>query len=103
MGVELELWKDSPSDVVDTQETLEIVAEELEMEQVTSESVLRRSSRTIRVPDMYVPLLYYLLLTLMKGNQSSLMRPYNWKMQPSGSKSWIMRCLGFRNALLFHL
>ena len=31
------------------------------------------------------------------------MMPYSWKIQPSGSKPWMMRCLGFRNALLFHL
>ncbi|KAF3635083.1 hypothetical protein FXO38_24807 [Capsicum annuum] len=33
------------------------------MEQVTPEQVERRSSRTIRVPGWYLPLLYYLLLT----------------------------------------
>ena len=53
--VEVELRKDSPSDVVaNTQETLEIVSEESEVEQVTPEQVLRRPSRTIRVPDMYI-------------------------------------------------
>ena len=73
--------KKSPSDVVaNTQETPETVAEEPAVEQVTPEPVLRRSSRTIRVPDMYVPDMYvpslhYLLL--MKGNQSPLMRPYS--------------------------
>ena len=33
------------------------------MEQVTPEQVLRRSSRTIRAPDKYLPSLHYLLLT----------------------------------------
>ena len=98
VGVEVELRKKSLSDVVaDTQETLETVAEELAVEQVTPEPVLRRSSSTIRVPDMYVPSLHYLLL--MKGNQSPLMRPYSWRIQPSRSKPWMMGRLGFKNAL----
>ena len=46
-----------------TQETSETVAEEPKVEQVTPEPVLRRSSKTIKVPDRYVPLLHYLLLT----------------------------------------
>ena len=83
--------------VADTQQTPEIVAEEPAVEQVTPEPVLRRSSSTIRVPDMYVPSLHYLLL--MKGNQSPLMRPYSWRIQPSGSKSWMMGRLGFKNVL----
>ena len=33
------------------------------MEQVTPEQMIRRSSRTIRVPDRYSPSLHYLLLT----------------------------------------
>ena len=67
VGVELELQGYSPSDVVaGTQETPETVAEEPAVEQVTPKSVLRRSSSTIRVPDMYVPSLHYLLL--MKWN-----------------------------------
>ena len=33
------------------------------MDQVTSEQVLRRSSRSIRAPDRYSPSLHYLLLT----------------------------------------
>ena len=95
--VEVELRKKSPSDVVsDTQETSETVVEEPAVEQVTLELVLRRSSSTIRVPDMYVPSLHYLVL--MK-NQSPLIRPYSWRIQPSGRKSWMMGCLGFKNAL----
>ena len=48
--VEVELRKKSPSDVVvDTQETSKTVAQELAVEQVTLEPVLRRSSNTIRV------------------------------------------------------
>ena len=96
--VEVELWRKSPSDLVaDTQQTPEVVAEEPAVEQVTPGPVLRRTSSTIRVPDMYVPSLHY--LSLMKGNQSSLMRPYSWRIQPSGSKPWMMECLGFKNAL----
>ena len=98
VGVEVELRKKSPSDVVaNTQETSETVAEEPVVEQVTLELVLRRSSSTIGVPDMYVPSLHYLLL--MKGNQSPLMRPYSWRIQPSGSKPWMIGCLSFKNAL----
>ena len=64
--VEVELQKNSPNNVVaNTQKT---VVEELVMEQVTPELVLRRSSRTMRVPNMYVTSLYYGLLTLMRGN-----------------------------------
>ena len=74
--VELELQENSPSDVVaDTHETLKTTVEESTVEQVTPELVLRRSSSTIRVPDMYVPSLHYLLL--MKGNHNSLRRPYS--------------------------
>ena len=63
------MQKKSPSDVVtDTQETPKIVVEEPVVEQVTLEPVLRRSSSTIKVLDMYVPSLHYLLLTLVKGN-----------------------------------
>ena len=64
MRVEVELQNNSQSDVVAvTQETLETVAEEPEVEQVTLEQMLRRSSRTIKVPDRYSPSLHYLLLT----------------------------------------
>ena len=78
----LSCGKKSPSDVVaDTQETPETVADEPAVEQVTPELVLRRSSSTIRVQDMYVRSLPYLLL--MKGNQSPLIRPYSWRIQPS--------------------
>ena len=98
VGVEVELRKKSPSDVVaDTQETPETVAKEPAVEQVTPELVLRKSSSTIKVPYMYVPSLHYMLL--MKENQSPLMRPYSWRIQPSGSKSWMMGCLGFKNVL----
>ena len=58
------MLKDSPSDVVaDTQETPEAVAEEPKEEQVTREQVLKRSSRSIRLPDRYVPSLPYWLVT----------------------------------------
>jgi len=98
VGVEVELRRKSPSDLVaDTQQTPEVVAEESTVEQVTPELMLRRSSYTNRVHDMYVPSLHYLLL--MKGNQSPLTRPYNWRIQPSRSKPWMIRCLGFKNAL----
>ena len=98
VGVDLELQENSPSDVVaDTHETPKTTAEESAREQVTPELVLRRSSSTIRVSDMYVPSLHYLLL--MKGNHNPLRRPYSWRIQPSGSKLWMMRCLGFKNAL----
>ena len=98
VGVELELQENSPSDVVaDTNETPKKTAEESAVEQVTPELVLRRSSSTIRVPNMYVPSLHYLLL--MKGNHNPLSRPYSWRIQPSGSKPWMMGRLGFKNAL----
>ena len=62
--VEVELRKNSVSDVVtDTQKTPEVVAEEPEVELVTPEQVLKRSSRASRIPDSYVPSLHYLLLT----------------------------------------
>ena len=61
MGVEVELDKSNPRDVeVDTQQPH---IEESEVEQVTPEQVLRRSSRTITEPDRYSPSLHYLLLT----------------------------------------
>ena len=64
MGVDVELLKDSSSDVVaDAQETPETVAEEPKAEQVTPEQVLKRSFRAIRVPDRYVPSLHYRLVT----------------------------------------
>ena len=53
--------KSNPRDVeADTQPT---PTEESEVEQVTPEQVLRRSSITIRAPDRYSPSLHYLLLT----------------------------------------
>ena len=64
VGVEIELLKNSQSDVViDTRETFETVAEEPEVEQVTPEQVLKRSFRAIRVPDRYVLSFHYVLLT----------------------------------------
>ena len=61
VGVEVELEKSKPRDVEeDTQPT---PTEESEVEQVTPEQVLRRSSRNIRAPDRYSPSLHYLLLT----------------------------------------
>ena len=72
VGVKVELLKDSPSDVVvDIQETSETVAEEPQTKQLTPEQVLRRSSRTIRVSDMYSPSLRYLLL-IVEGEPESL-------------------------------
>ncbi|VFQ82754.1 unnamed protein product [Cuscuta campestris] len=62
VGVEVELEKSTPINVeAETQPTPE--AEEPEVEQVTPEQVLRRSSRISRVPDRYSPSLHYLLLT----------------------------------------
>ena len=59
VGVEVELLKDSPNDVVaDTQETPETVAEEPEAEQVTPKQVLKRSFKAIKVLDRYVPSLH---------------------------------------------
>ena len=76
MRVELELQENSPSDVVaETHKTPKTTVEESAVEQVTPKLVLRRSSSTIRVLDMYVPSLYYLLL--MKGNHNPLRRPYS--------------------------
>ena len=62
VGVEVELQKNPRSDVADTQETSKTVAKEPEVKQVTHEQVLRRLSRSIRVPDRYSPSLHYLLL-----------------------------------------
>ena len=60
MGVDVELEKSNPRDVeANTQPTL---TEESEVEQVTPDNVLRRSSRTIRAPDRYSHSLHYLLL-----------------------------------------
>ena len=51
MGVEVELEKSNPRNLeADTQSTL---TEESEVEHVTPEQVLRRSSKTIRAPDRY--------------------------------------------------
>ena len=59
--VEVEMEKSNPIDVeADTQPTPTV---ESEVKQVIPEQVLRRSSRTIRAPDRYSPLLHYLLLT----------------------------------------
>ena len=53
--------KSNPKDVeADTQPT---PTEESEVEQVTPEQVLRRSSKSIMALDRYSPLLHYLLLT----------------------------------------
>ena len=61
VGVEVKLEKSNPKDVeADTQLT---PTEKSEVEKVTPEQVLRRSSRSIRAPDRYSPLLHYLLLT----------------------------------------
>ena len=61
MVVEVELEKSNPRHVeADTQPT---PIEESEVEHVTPEQVLRRSSRTIRAPYRYSPSLHYLLLT----------------------------------------
>ncbi|MDR5650917.1 hypothetical protein, partial [Staphylococcus nepalensis] len=64
VGVELEWWENSRSDVTtEAQKTPDPIAEELDVEQVTPEQVLRRTSRTIRAPDRYSDSLHYLLLT----------------------------------------
>ena len=64
VGVVLEWQENSPSDVtVEAQGIHDPVADEPDVEQVTPEQMLRRSSRTIRAPDRYSPSLYYLLLT----------------------------------------
>ena len=64
VGVELKLQENSPNDVtVEAQETPETVVKEPDVEQVTPEQVLRRSSRTIRALDRYSTSLRYLLLT----------------------------------------
>ena len=61
VGVEDELEKSNPRDVeADTQPTR---TKESEVEHVTPEQVLRRSSRSIRAPDRYSPSLHYLVLT----------------------------------------
>ena len=53
VGVEVELEKSNPRDVeADAQPTH---TEESKVEHVPPEQVLRRSSRTIRTPDMYSP------------------------------------------------
>ena len=52
---ELEWQKNSPSDVEEAQETHDPITEELDVEQVTPEQVLRRSSRTIKALDRYSP------------------------------------------------
>lgn len=53
-GVEVGLLKSLPSHVATrSQETLETVVEEQEAEPVTLDQALKRSSRTIRAPDMY--------------------------------------------------
>ena len=88
MGVEVELEKSNPRDVEANAQPNP--TEESEVEQVTLEQVLRRSSRFIRAPDRYSPSLHYLLLT-DGGNQSLLMRPYRWRIRSSGSKPWMMR------------
>ena len=60
VGVEVELDKSNPRDVeANTQPT---PTEESEVEQVTPEKVLGRSSRSIRALDRYSPSLHYLLV-----------------------------------------
>ena len=60
VGVEVELDKSNPRDVeANTQPT---PTKEYEVEQVTPQKVLRRSSRSMRAPDRYSPSLDYLLL-----------------------------------------
>ena len=62
VGAEVELERSNPRDIEpDTQPT---PIEESEVEHVTPEQVLRRSSRTIRAPYRYSPSLHYLLLTV---------------------------------------
>ena len=103
VGVEVELLKDSPTDVVaDTQEAHETVVEKPEADQVTPEQVLKRSSRAIRVPDRYVSSLHYRLVT-DEGERQPLDEAYSWRIRLSGSKTLMMGCLGFRNALFFLL
>ena len=60
MGVEVEFEKSNPEMLKQTQPT---PTEESEVEQVTPEQVFRRSSRSIRAPDRFSPLLHYLFLT----------------------------------------
>ena len=60
VGVEVELEKSNPRDVeADSQPN---PTEESEVEQVTPQKVLRRSTRSMRAPDRYSPSLDYLLL-----------------------------------------
>ena len=103
VGVEVGLRKNSLSDVVaDIQGTLETADEEPEVEQVARERVLKRSSKAIRVLDMYVSSLHYLLLT-DKGEPE----PFDNASQLEDTTKWEYAmydgCLEFRNALLFHL
>ena len=64
VGVELEWQENSPSDVTaKAQGTPDPFVDEPDVEQVTPQQVLRRSSRIIRAPDRYSPSLHYLLLT----------------------------------------
>ena len=67
MGVEVEFEKSNPEMLKQTQPT---PTEESEVEQVTPEQGVRRSSRTIRAPDRYSPSLHSLLLT-DEGEQKS--------------------------------
>ena len=61
MGFEVELEKCNPRDVeADTEQN---PTEESEVDQVTPEQVLRRSSRTITAPHRYSPSLHFLILT----------------------------------------
>ena len=69
---------------------------------MTPEQMLKRSSTAIRIPYMYVSSLHYLLLT-DEGELKPFDEAYNWRIQPSGSKPWMMGCIGFRNVFLFHL
>ena len=61
VGVGLESQENLPNDVrAEARETPKTVTEESDVEQVTPEQVLRRSSKPIRAPDRYSPSLHYL-------------------------------------------
>ena len=103
MGVEVELLKNSPSDVVaDTQEPHETVAEKLEADQVTPEQVLKRSSRAIRVPNRYVPL-HYRLVTDEEERKPldealQLEDKTKWKQAMDDGMSRLQKCIAFSSA-----
>ena len=88
MGVEVEFEKSNPRYVeADTQRTL---TEESEVEQVTPEQVLRRSSRTIKEPDRHSHSLHYLLLT-DEGEPESFDEALQVEDSIKWSKPWMMR------------